>query len=76
MDGFEGLYQQLNRHITLAGKSESTITNYARCLARMALQTKANPITLDLDQVLDYLLHCKNQHKTPSDSFFKHTVLI
>ena len=37
----------------------------------MALQTKANPITLDLDQVLDYLLHCKNQHKTPSGEFFQ-----
>lgn len=29
---------------------------------------------LDKEQVQDYLHHCKGLHKTPSDSFFKHTV--
>lgn len=52
----------------------STTTNYGRCLARMALHFDCSPIGLETDQVLDYLLWCKNQHQTPSESFFKHTV--
>lgn len=40
----------------------------------MALHFECCPIELDSEQVLDYLHYLKNQHKTPSDSFFKHTV--
>lgn len=40
----------------------------------MALHFKCCPSDLDKEQVLDYLQYCKNQHKTPSSSFFKHTV--
>ena len=29
---------------------------------------------LDQEQLLDYLHHLKTQHKTPSESFFKHTI--
>jgi len=31
-------------------------------------------LDLDEEQILDYLHNLKSQHKTPSDSFFKHTV--
>ena len=73
------LYGQLYRHTELAGRAQSTTTNYGRCLARMALHFNCSPIELDTEQVLDYLLYCKNQHKTPSESLgptprFKHTV--
>lgn len=40
----------------------------------MTLHFKCNPLDLDEEQVLDYLHVLKSQHKTPSDSFFKHTV--
>ena len=40
----------------------------------MALHFNCCPTELDTEQVLDYLHFCQNQHKTPSASFFKHTV--
>jgi len=60
--------------VELSGKSQSTLTNYARCLAHVALHFNCSPLELDREQVLDYLHHLKSLHKTPSDSFFKHTV--
>jgi len=64
----------MQRSIELSGKSESTLTNYSRCLAQLALHFNCSPTELDEDQLLDYLLFIKNQHRTPSESFFKHTV--
>ncbi len=40
----------------------------------MALYHHCCPSTLSDDQVQDYLNYCKNQHQTPSESFFKHTI--
>jgi len=40
----------------------------------MALHFNSSPIVLDEDQVLDYLQYLKTQSKTPSSSYFKHTV--
>lgn len=40
----------------------------------MALHFKCSPLELDREQLLDYLHYQKNKHKTPSESFFKHTV--
>lgn len=40
----------------------------------MALHFNCCPTELDSEQVLDYLHFCQQQHKTPSESFFKHTV--
>jgi len=40
----------------------------------MALHFNCSPIELDEEQVLDYLLFLKTQSKTPSSSYFKHTV--
>jgi integrase/recombinase XerD len=64
----------LRRQYELAGKSESTVVNYSRCLAQMALHFGCCPSELDKEQVLDYLQYLKNLHKTPSESYFKHTV--
>lgn len=68
------MYLKLKRSVELSGKSQSTLTNYARCLAHTALHFKCSPLELDEEQILDYLHVLKSQHKTPSDSFFKHTV--
>lgn len=43
-------------------------------MAHIALHFKCSPLHLDEEQVLDYLHLLKSRHKTPSDSFFKHTV--
>lgn len=68
------MYLKLKRSVELSGKSQSTLTNYARCLSHIALHFKCSPLDLDEEQVLDYLHLLKSRHKTPSDSFFKHTV--
>jgi len=40
----------------------------------MALHFKCSPLDLDEDQILDYLHYLKTQNRTPSSSYFKHTV--
>ena len=40
----------------------------------MALHFNCSPIEPNQEQVLDYLHHLKTQSKTPSSSYFKHTV--
>lgn len=45
-----------------------------RCLAHLAIHTQTSPEQLDKEAIEDYLYHCKNLHKTPSESFFKHTI--
>src|SRR5690554_6458101 len=72
--GFAALYHKLKRSVELSGKSQSTLTNYARCLAHIGFHFNCSPLDLDQEQILDYLHVLKSQHKTPSDSFFKHTV--
>ena len=74
MPGFEGLYLKLKRNFSINGKAESTFNNYTRCLAHLALHYSANPVELNEESVNDYLFYCKNLHKTPSESFFKHTI--
>jgi len=72
--GFSAQYKRLRRSIEISGKSQSTLTNYARCLAHMGMHLQCNLLELDDEQILDYLHVLKRKHKTPSDSFFKHTV--
>ena len=62
------------KSFTINGKSKSTLSNYARCLAHLALHYKKSPETLDKEAIDDYLFHCKNHQNSPSESFFKHTV--
>ena len=74
MPKFNELYSKLKRNIEITGKSQSTLTNYGRCLATMALHFNCSPLELDQEQVLDYLHYLKTLSKTPSSSYFKHTV--
>ena len=71
--GFELLYKELERAINVTGKSKSTLTNYSRHLAHLALHYQQLPTTLDNDQVLDYL-HLVKADGSPSSTFFKFTV--
>jgi integrase len=62
------------QHISLTGKSESTLKNYAHHVAKIALHFGVLPTELDSDQVNDYLYLVQQQHQTPSESYFKFTV--
>ena len=72
--GFHDLFKRLKRRMKTSGRSESTLNNYARHLAQMALHFNTLPTELDEDQIEDYLYLLQHQHNTPSESYFKHTV--
>lgn len=71
--GFTQLYSDLERSINVSGKSKSTLTNYGRQLAHLALHYNQLPTALDSEQVLDYL-HLVKSRGTVSATFFKFTV--
>lgn len=71
--GFTKLYSDLERSINVSGKSKSTLTNYGRQLAHLALHFNQLPTELDNEQVMDYLNFVKAKG-TPSATFFKFTV--
>lgn len=71
--GFSLLYKELERSISISGKSVSTLTNYSRQLAHLALHYNCFPLDLDAEQVMDYLYLVKSRGTT-SATFFKFTV--
>ena len=71
--GFEQLYKDIERAINVSGKSASTLTNYSRHLAHLALHYNELPTELDDEQLLDYL-HLVKSKGSPSATFFKFTV--
>jgi len=58
----------------VAGKSTSTLRSYSTHLAKLALHFNQVPTDVDPDQINDYLYLVKQEHNTPSDSYFKFTV--
>lgn len=72
--GFSELLYQFKQKVSIAGRSESTYSSYARHLAKLALHFDCLPTELDPDQVNDYLYLIQQEHNTPSDSYFKFTV--
>ena len=71
--GFAQLYKDLERSISISGKSDSLLTNYGRQLAHLALHYDCVPTELDSEQVMDYL-HLVKSRGTISATFFKFTV--
>ena len=72
--GFKKLHKQLEKKIIVSGKSLSTLNNYMRCIAHVALHFNVVPSQLDIEQIEEYLLMVKKRNTTASESFFKHTV--
>jgi site-specific recombinase XerD len=64
----------MQRDVSLSGKSSSTLKNYSHHVAKMALHFGLLPTELEDDQINDYLHLMQQEHKTPSDSYFKFTV--
>lgn len=73
VNGFAQLYKELERSVSISGKSQSTLVNYGRHLAHLALHYQQLPTGLDAEQVMDYL-HSVKQNGSPSATFFKFTV--
>ncbi len=71
--GFDGLYKEMERAIYITGNSKSTLSNYARQLAHLALHYNCLPLELDAEQVMDYMYLVKSRGTT-SATFFKFTV--
>ena len=71
--GFLLLYKEMERAISISGKSKSTLTNYSRQLAHLALHYNCFPLELDAEQVMDYL-HLVKSRGTVSATYFKFTV--
>jgi integrase/recombinase XerD len=64
----------MQQRMSIAGNSPSTLKNYSHHLAKMALHFGQLPTELDEDQINDYLYLMQQEHKTPSESYFKFTV--
>lgn len=74
MAGFDQLLYRFERNISVLGRSPSTFNCYARHVAAMALHFGCLPTELDAEQVQDYLYLLQSRSKTPSQTYFKHTV--
>lgn len=74
VSGFKAMHKRLEKKIIVSGKGISTLNNYMRCLAHIALHFNAEPSTLNIEQIEEYLLSVKRKNTTASESFFKHTV--
>jgi integrase/recombinase XerD len=72
--GFEELLARFERNISILGRSPRTFDNYSRHVASMALHFQCLPTDLDPEQVKDYLYLLQQRSKTPSQTYFKHTV--
>ncbi len=56
------------------GRSQSTFSCYSRHVAALSLYLGKIPTELDPEQVQDYLFYLQKKSKTPSQTYFKHTV--
>ncbi|MFB1026816.1 MAG: tyrosine-type recombinase/integrase [Flavobacteriaceae bacterium] len=68
------MIDKLTKSFSINGRATSTLSNYVRCLAHLAIHYKTSPELLDIESINEYLFHCQHLHKTPSESFFKHTI--
>jgi len=74
VEGFEGVYVRFQRNISLLGRSSLTFENYVRHLAAMSLHFGRTPLELEQDDVQEYLYELQQRSKTPSQTYFKHTI--
>lgn len=71
--GFKAMYGRLEQKVVLGGLSDSTLTNYGRCIAKISLHFKRPAIALEEEEINGYL-HELVMGEQPSKSYFKHTV--
>ena len=71
--GFSQQFAALEQKVILGGLSNSTLLNYGRCIAKIALHFRCLPTLLEEEQINGYLQHLLMGNQ-PSKSYFKHTV--
>lgn len=74
VSGFETMFYRFQRKMSLLGRSEKTFTSYGRHLAVISLHFGRTPLELTQEEMQDYLYQLQQQSKTPSQTYFKHTV--
>ena len=74
VNGFSELLARFERNISVLGRSKSTFENYGRHIAAMSMHFGCLPTELEAEQVQDYLYGLQQRSKTPSQTYFKHTV--
>jgi len=72
--GFSAMYAKLEQKVILGGLSQSTLTNYGRCIAKISLYFHQPAIDLEAEQIDGYLQFLLTSTNQPSRSYFKHTV--
>lgn len=65
---------RFERTVSVLGRSRSTFENYARHVAAISLYYGKIPTLLDQEQVHEYLFYLQKKSKSPSQTYFKHTV--
>jgi len=73
VSGFRRQFELLEQKVILGGLSRSTLVNYGRCIAKIALHFNTLPTELEEEQINGYLQHLLRGER-PSRSYFKHTV--
>ncbi len=51
--GFRPMYAKLEQKVKLSGLSDSTLTNYGRCLARISVHFNCPAHVLEEEQIMD-----------------------
>ncbi|MEZ5046345.1 MAG: hypothetical protein R2831_05075 [Chitinophagaceae bacterium] len=74
VEGFEALLLQVSTTLACLVEAEKTFENYSRHVAAMALHFHCLPTELDEEQIREYLFQLQQRSKTPSQTYFKHTV--
>lgn len=74
VNGFSELLHRFERNISVLGRSPRTFDNYSRHVAAITLHFQCLPTELEPEQVQDYLYDLQQRSKTPSQTYFKHTV--
>lgn len=68
------MLHRFERTVSVLGRSKSTFENYARHVAAISLYYGKIPTILDQEQIHEYLFYLQKKSKTPSQTYFKHTV--
>ena len=71
---FEELIYRFERTVSVLGRSKTTFRSYFRLVVAVAIYYGKIPTELDQEQIYDYLFYLQKKSKTPSQSYFKHTV--
>ncbi|WP_051880115.1 tyrosine-type recombinase/integrase, partial [Epilithonimonas lactis] len=74
MPGFTELLSRFERTVSVLGRSQSTFNNYSRHVAAVSLHFGKIPTELDPEQIHDHLFYLQKKSRSPSQSYFKHTV--